>query len=597
MPAPAWTKAALMVLGIALLIALYTAESADTDTWWHLATGQYVVKEHKLPVPDPFAWTSHMGKEAYPGEEKTRRFNLTHEWLSQAIMYLAYGSGGFTGLILLRAIFLTAVAGLIGLIAYRRSRSFYLSFALALASVNLFRNFVADRPQYFTYAFLAATILILESRRRLWLLPPLFVVWANCHAGFIMGWVVMGAYCGESLFYRLRGKPQADERGLWTFCLASIAASGLNPNVYNVVPVLRYYRQSPMQSSIWEWQRPNYWDLSPLTIAMFGGAALLAVQWRKTRPVDWMLLGVFSVSALMAMRNIFLLGIWFPVLFAAYAPRWKDLRSTAAATVVAGAVAAVGLYFLSFLFSFAVVAGMAAAIALAVWGRWPIATAGLTALLLAAGIRFQIVNHYGFQFRGAMWKYPEAAANFVLEHKLQGRLYNTYGSGGYLMWKLWPHQKVFLDGRALNEQVYQHQNRINMNADETGGRSGEQLLKDYGIDIIFMEGFDPIGGTAYYLPAALADPAQKEWKLVFQDLHAVIYMRNPPPGVPVLPSLDALRAMEEQCLFWVRNGQPLCSRGMVDIFQRIGDRERYDKWRKTYELNRGAESAFTVVQK
>jgi hypothetical protein len=36
---------------------------------------------------------------------------------------------------------------------------------------------------------------------------------------------------------------------------------------------------------------------------------------------------------------------------------------------------------------------------------------------------------------------------------------------------------------------------------------------------------------------------------------------------------------------------------MVDIFGRIGDRARYDKWRGVYQENRGAESAFTVVKK
>ena len=116
------------------------------------------------------------------------------------------------------------------------------------------RNFVADRPQYVTYVFLALTILILESRKRLWLLPPLFLIWANCHAGFVMGWVVLGAYCAESLLDRLRGKPAPDERMLWLCCVGSILISGLNPNGYNVVQVLRYYRQSPLQSSIWEWQ-------------------------------------------------------------------------------------------------------------------------------------------------------------------------------------------------------------------------------------------------------------------------------------------------------------------------------------------------------
>jgi hypothetical protein len=595
LPAPWWTRAALAFVGAFLLMAVFTSESSDTDTWWHLKTGQYVVQERKLPVPDPFSWTADLHPPSYPGEEVTRRFNLTHEWLSQAVMYVAYAAGGFTGLILFRAAWLTAFCALVGLVAYRRSGSFYRAIAVSFVIVNVMRNFVADRPQYFTYVFLAVTILILESRRRLWLLPPLFVIWANCHAGFAVGWVAMGAYCAESLFLRLRGKPQTDERQLWIACLSAIAASGLNPNVFNVIPVLKYYRQSPLQTTIWEWQRPKYWEVSPFTILMYGSAALLLLKWRKTRPVDWILLSIFSVSALMATRNTFLIGIWSPILIAAYAPRWEDRKRDAPAWMVLAVMVLFGLYYLTLMFWLPIVLVIGVLSYLLITNRYPLPAAALAALLLAAGIGYQFATGAAFQFRGSMWKYPEAAVDFLLQHKIQGKIFNTYGQGGYLIWRLWPNQKVFYDGRALNEQVYQDANRIGMNADSTGGKSGEQLLKDYGIDVIVMDGFEPMSGTAYFLPAALADPSQKEWKLVYQDVHDVIYMRNPPPGVPVLQSLDALSGMERQCEFYVQHGQPLCSRGMMNIFGRIGDRARLQKWAAVYQQHRTAQ-AYTVVK-
>src|SRR4051812_2079568 len=318
LPAPAWLRLVILGLGALLLISLFTSESSDSDTWWHLKTGQYILQQHKLPVPDPFSWTTYMGKPAYPGEETTRYFNLTHEWLSQVMLYGSFAAAGFKGLILMRAFWLTAFCAIAGLIVYRRTGDFYRAFGVGLATVCVLRNFVADRPQYVTYVFLAVTILILESRKRLWLLLPLFLIWANCHAGFIMGWVVMGAYCAESLFLRFRGKPAVNERRLWAMCLGSIAISALNPNVFNVIPVLRYYRQSPMQSSIWEWQMPKYWELSPFTIMLYGSALLLLVNWRKSRPVDWLLLPVFGASGLMATRNIFLIGLWGPILIGSY---------------------------------------------------------------------------------------------------------------------------------------------------------------------------------------------------------------------------------------------------------------------------------------
>jgi hypothetical protein len=48
---------------------------------------------------------------------------------------------------------------------------------------------------------------ILERRRWMWALVPIFIFWANCHGGYFMGWVMMGAYCGEALLQRLRKQP------------------------------------------------------------------------------------------------------------------------------------------------------------------------------------------------------------------------------------------------------------------------------------------------------------------------------------------------------------------------------------------------------
>jgi len=596
LPAPHWSRWVLLTLAALLLISFFTTESSDSDTWWHLKTGQYILQNHKLPVPDPFSWTSYMGQPAYQGEETTRHFNLTHEWLSQVFMYAAFAARGFTGLILFRALIMTAFCALAGLIVYRRTGSYYRAIGAAFAVVAVFRGFVVDRPQMFTYLFLAVTILILESRKHLWLLPPLLLIWANCHAGFIMGWVAMGAYCAEALFYRSQGKPLADERRLWLACLSAIAISGLNPNLFNVIPVLGYYRESKLQATIWEWQRPEYREVSPFTIVLYTAAALLAVNYKRSRPSEWILLTAFALAGLMAMRNITLIGLWGPILIATYLPKPEEGSRAMAGWAVAAASAIAALYFLSFIFTAVVITAMAAAIVLLVVKRWPVATEALIALLLLGGISYQISHRTGFQFRGADWKYPADASNFILQHHLKGRIFNNYTQGGYFLWRLWPEQQVFVDGRALNESVNADAQRISMNADSVNGKSGEQLLKDYGIDIIVMDSFDAMSGAAYYLPAALADPSQKEWKLVYQDIHDVIYMRNPPPDVPVLKSLDALNAMERQCGFYVEHGQPMCARGMVDIFRRIGDKERYEGWAKIAAQYRGAQG-FRVERK
>src|SRR5947209_4102869 len=160
--APAWLRPAILALTALLLVAWFSSEAGDPDTWWHLKTGQYIVQQHRLPVPDPFAYTTYLGNASYAGEAITRYFNLTHEWLAQAAMYGSYAAAGFTGMVLLRAFALSLFCGLVALMAYRRTESMFRALGAAVATAVVAHSFAADRPQYVTFVFLAVTLNLLE---------------------------------------------------------------------------------------------------------------------------------------------------------------------------------------------------------------------------------------------------------------------------------------------------------------------------------------------------------------------------------------------------------------------------------------------------
>lgn len=534
-PPPRWLRPLVVALAMVLAAGLLSRPFSDTDSWWQLKTGQYIADNHKLPVPDPFSYTTGRSAPAYPGEARIRYFNLTHEWLAQVGMYVVYSAAGFGGVVLLRVLLLCAFCALIGLTAHRRGCGFYGSLAAALAAASVMPFLAADRPQVVTYLLLALTVYLLDTRRFLWALPPMFLLWANAHGGFVIGWVAVGAYCAEALFLRWRGKPVADERRLWLVAAASLAAAALNPNGLRVIQVLADYRRSPLQSVLIEWQRTNYWEVSPFNAVLYG--ALLTLLWArgKARFVDWLLFGLFAVAALGAVRNIFLIALIGPVILASYFP-WKRALPVPAEFAVAA--------------------------------------------LLAAGVLWRCMNPMSFQFRAGETDLPKGAAEFLLAHHVTAPMFNTYVEGGYLIWKLWPQERVFTDGRALSESAFQEASRIQANADSTGGRSAAQLLSDYGIEVILMNGFEYFSGTVYYLPAALSDPVQKEWKLVFQDSNAMVFMRHPPPGVQPLNSLDALTSMENQCAAHIRAlpWEDGCARELGPLFSVIGDPVRARKW-------------------
>ena len=481
----------ILVAVALLLVSCFSPAFQSDDAWSHLKTGQYIVENHKLPVPDPFAFTTYIGRPAYPGEDTARVFKLTHHWLAQALLYLAYAAGGFPLVVMLRALLMAAACGLTGLVAFRRSGSFYAAVGATLLSGAIAYRFATDQPLMATFLFVPAVLALVEYRRWLWALPLLFAVWANCDGAFFLGWVVLGAYCVESLVSRKAG------RILWIVTGISVLASGLNPNGFHAMAL----------------DRP----LAPLI------ALCLAVAG--------------------------------PILIAAFLP-WKLKQLPA---------------------------------------RWELA---VIALILAA-IALPVWQKRALQFYASESTRPLGAVRFLLAHHVSGPLFNTYDQGGYLTWYLWPQLRVFVDGRGLNETVFQDYRRIAYSIAPPGLKNVFQLLDQYGVQTILITGYDYSSGIPHFLIAMLADPQQTQWKLVFQDAKGMVFMRQPPPGVRALPNIAALTSMEAQCAAHIAlvPGQPLCARETCKMYEHLGNFNRARTWLAYYlehkkEPDPGAETEY-----
>lgn len=74
------------------------------------------------------------------------------------------------------------------------------------------------------------------------------------------------------------------------------------------------------------------------------------------------------------------------------------------------------------------------------------------------------------------------------------------------------------------------------------------------------------------MPAALTDPSQKVWKLVYHDAKSLIYMREPRRGCRLFRHSDAPSTLEEQSNYNVAHGlSTLCAQPLGEMFTRIGD--------------------------
>lgn len=520
---PAFFVSALLpVLAGVLLLGWFSTELADPDAWWHLATGRYIVTQHRLPDPDPFAYTTALVPPADAAEATTRRFNLTHEWLAQAVWYLVEAAGGPGAVVLWKALLLTLLCGLAGFVARLRTGSMLWGIAAALAAAALLIEFAHDRPSILSYVFVALFIAAFEDGRRVWWLPAIMLLWANCHGGFFLGWIVCAAYCADALLRRL-----PDTRRVLLASAATVLISGVNPNGFAIVPTLLRYRQSPLQASLIEWSRADLWGPPyAFDLLLYGAALVLLLSWRKVRPAHWLLFVAFAAAAITAFRNESLVALLAPVLIATYFPRrlpqWR----------FAGSAAAIGMA------------------ALLIWG-------------IASG-RF-------FQLRAAQWSCPVRPAQFLSDRHLTAPLFNTYEDGGYL---IWAGQRVFIDGRALSESLFQDYRMVLGTPPNDPRRP--QTLDRFHVGTMVLNAFEYTSGVLYPLVLDLARPEQTEWKLIFDDPTAMVFARAVPAGAAELPKSRIADHLEAECTLHIEHDPafPLCARTLGDLFLRSGDKER-----------------------
>ncbi len=473
-----WAVAGLLIL---FLLGTFSTEVADTDFWWHLKTGEWIVENGSLPDPDPFSYTSELGTDSYEGESMVRRFNLTHEWLAQVVWYCVYAVGGFAGLSLWKGVLLSAMFAILGLLVYRDTGLPLVAVAAVLGGVPLATMFASDRPTLVTFAMVATFVLLLELHdagvitKELWAIPALALVWANCHGGFFLGFVVLGAYSVGAL----RETQQLRTR-VWTVTGCSVAAFALNPNGLRIVEVLQAYQNSAIQSTLIEWRQPPLWGEPPYSIGilLFATAAVMPMSWRRVRWAHWLLFVAFGAATVLAFRNAIFLAFFGPWFIAKYGwpglKQWVPPRQLVLNSVAIGCVCA------------------------------------------ATGWGFS--QESLFQLRGALWRFPVAAADLLAEN-VPGNLFNSYEYGGYLIWRLGPERKTFIDGRALNDSVYEDYRAILYSQ-----RNARELLRVHDINIVVTNAFEYSTGVLYPIVETLR--ADSEWALVQQDAKSLLFARR-----------------------------------------------------------------------
>ena len=413
--------------------------SADGDPVRHLTVGQAILTSGTFPTEDAFVYT----KAANP--------TPPHEWLAKLAIATTYQRTGLAGPVLLSA----ALVGLAFAILFRHLRSRGHPALLALG-VTLLAAAVASthwlpRPHVFSFAAAAAFGAVLDgwyagrlSRRWLWVLPLGMVLWVNAHGGFLVGLILVATYAGADTVRALAGDDAtaaAARRRLRTLLPAAgatLAAVLLNPAGPGVFADLHAYGASRLVLDYTqEYRSPDFHTGATrffLAMLLVSVAALAASRRRPALHEGLLLLG-FTGMALFSARHAALYAIVTAPLLAA------QLAALPAALPATGWLGRILAHAGPWLARRDAI--YAALDARARGHVWPVlAVAGLACL--AAGQWQAGQAPLGIRLDPALQ--PVAAVAYLQAHPPDGPGFNEHVWGGYLLYRLWPTQRVFIDG-------------------------------------------------------------------------------------------------------------------------------------------------------
>jgi hypothetical protein len=404
---------------VVLLVLVYAASAVvtvrpivDPDIWWHLRTGEWIVENRTVPATDPFS--------AY-GENRPW---IAYSWLFALGVYGLYQLLGHVGIVayalLGGLIVTTGIVILILRFEFRIPRAIALA-ALGVAAIG---PVLMPRSYLFTIAFFIIEIYVLFAAREtgrtssLWILPPLFALWANLHIQFVYGLAVLSMAVSESVIARVgRGGNVLDLRHaipirpmifITTACAVATLATPYGISIYR--PVMEIATHKRVYTLIIELAAPTFRQPANWVFLLIGLAGVYSLgRQRRLQVLHTLLIAAGAYFSFATGRDAWFLVIVSLVVIAAV---WGDRSLPRPTLPWSSTIFAAGTLC-------AIVVGLA---------MWRDMSRGNLQAAVAA-------------------EYPTAAVTAIKQGRYPGPLYNTFNWGGFLIWQL-PEYRVSMDGRS-----------------------------------------------------------------------------------------------------------------------------------------------------
>jgi len=484
----------------------------DSDVLWHLKSGQVmsdnISNQKGLPDKDIFSHTNF-------GEKW-----INDEWLGDLYLYGAYKKSGFKGVQRLAV----AISIFICIILYFASRGIggdpvlivpLLGVAFLASRVRLTNH----RPEMFFLLF-AVAIYFLINRILLYgeeergnnqqrsyvaflIIPFIQVIWVNFHPSAILAivFIFLSIICSIAAFLlRLKTRysigPYVDSKtlkGLGLIFVISIALSLCNPyGIHSLMSPFKFADNALFINNIAEW--------APIPIERYfmlqGAPGRLAIPF-------FIIIGMVSFALNIKRINLFHLSIFIITAVMAL----KSRRFIAIFCLLSAPIIAANL---SFLFmKYLSLKNLRVA---------------LTILLIvgfAVIVKYDVVESKRFIWGEGIKDVTSQASviKFIKDNKFNPEIFNSYSSGGALIWGLNPEYRVFIDGRTTfyGAEFIRNFSYLELHPSDT---LWESYVSKYNLNIAVLKTNDSKPLIDYLLKD------DHDWTLVFWDQYSAIFIKD-----------------------------------------------------------------------
>jgi hypothetical protein len=466
---------------------------SDGDTGWHIRTGDWILQHGQVPTTDPFSFTM-------PG-----RTWFAWEWAWDAAFAAIHNTAGLAGVAFVNVLLICVSSVLVFRLIRRYTNNDLLSFAFTMLAVCGSMIHWLARPHLISWVFaLIFAHLILSAEegklRRLVVAPALMIAWTNLHGGFFLGILLLLAWAvGDALQVTFSSDRLSfgayRKSAAYLACAAACAiATLLNPYGWHLHQhVIGYLRDSTLLDNISEFQ----------TISFHNPGSIF---------FECML--VIGTAAAFWCFNNRLTGLGLTVLIWAHAALFSGRNIPIFMLLSAPAAALMTQHLLGRLAHVRFLEGVAADIRDLVSdlrgmervNRAYVAS-GLAVLLLALGMA-RGKGVFRAEFNPKNFPIPAIS---TLRSAGVDHLFTTDQWADYLLYRYYPEQKVFFDGRSDfygGTVVKQYQHMMSAQYD------CEDLLKKFSIDAVMVKTDAPLATLLKRVP---------DWKLRYDDGTTIIF--------------------------------------------------------------------------